>query len=141
MVYCAKKELERFKRRAIIAYPNEYMEVLLGHRSGHDYYIHSFFLVSQKANRTTVWSPSIELYEAEVAYAERKTGWEYLGSIHTHTDAGADVGFPSATDNDGSIELDEEIFAIDFVARKNNRFSHTVNFWYPQEPIEEVHLF
>ena len=57
-------------------------------------------------------------------------------TIHPLTHCEAHL--PSAKDNDEAYVWEERVFALDHIRKKNGRFSHSIAFYKPQQPLEDV---
>lgn len=80
-----KKEEAKFRRRALLRYPFEYMEALWGKVRSDILYIHAFVKVDHKPGKRTLQFQDFEIDEHEEDATE--AGLTYLGTIHTHPDA------------------------------------------------------
>ena len=88
-----------FRRRALPAFPHEYIEYLVGYETDAAYLVTAFVCVPHTATRTALYVDQKQVRDGRVL----------LGSIHTHPDAGS---HPSESDNHGARVDGERLFGL-----------------------------
>lgn len=130
-----KAHLRRFRLRATRAYPKEYIELLFGSKSGSRFIIQHLETLKHKATRSILEFDN-DHFEDVVAQTIAKTGLEFLGTIHTHTQG---LPEPSEMDNVWAIYCEEHVFAINMITKtKSGRPKHALSLWLPQKPLDVV---
>jgi proteasome lid subunit RPN8/RPN11 len=83
-IHVDRKAEREFRRRAVRAYPNEYMEGLWGYIRGSVIYVCAFVPMEHKGyyQHLTYKDEVLDDHEDEA----REHNLEYLGTIHTHPD-------------------------------------------------------
>ena len=142
VILCSERELRGYKRRAARAFPKEYLELMFGTVSGQNITIEKLVYVPQVATRLWVNWKSDDHYEDVIAATEAQHGFEFIGTIHSHTLNHDGAEKPSYADNDSAHAWDEQVFAIDLIAKaKSGKYRHDVHFYRTQKPLEEVGYF
>ena len=137
-IHIAPSVRRGFLRRAWKAYPNEYMEVLLGERDKKHVYVHLSVHASQKA--TPGWVQFTDDVEIEELHKEAKDkGLIVVGSWHTHPlskkegDLREVCAHLSFADHDEGARMKELVSPVSvlWVNQEGKRVSRTT-WWVPQ---------
>lgn len=141
IVVCNKEQLSLWKNKASKLYPKEFIAILLGTIAPGTVSIEKIIPFPNQRN-TKCWVTVLdEDYEDFIAVCESKLQLDYIGSIHSHTQKHSEWHVPSTTDNEGCAYYEEIIFGIDLITKsKKGRYTHQINFWKPQMPLENVHI-
>jgi hypothetical protein len=137
MILYSRLEFARYKRRAIQHYPVEYAEMCFGTVTGNGLCIERLVAAPQYGNKYYCnWRTD---QEAEDVIAEiEASGLEYIGSIHSHTMTHREAHVPSALDNKTAYLWEERVFVLDHILKHKGRFKHSIAFYEPQTPLEDV---
>jgi len=138
VVLYSRRELAKYKRRAQVKYPVEYIGLLFGTVTAAQVTIEKFVTVPQRGTRYYVNWLDVEGAQNIIAETEASSGLEFICTIHSHTLTHCEAHVPSAKDNDEAYVWEERVFALDHIRKKNGRFSHSIAFYKPQQPLEDV---
>lgn len=143
-----RKQLQRFRARALKTYPQEYIEVVLGENRGDHLVIKKFVQIAHKATKTdqlcsvcgqATDQRSLDYTEDEMETCKRMArdeGLQILGSIHSHPDQQADT-YPSDTDN-ASCTTYDLLLGIMAIWKAGKRKRSSVKWWLPQQSVQDI---
>lgn len=130
-VLISRSLLASFRRAALSAYPNEFMQTLWGTVRGDTVTVEALRDVAHTATPETVGA---EIHDQFAA----KEKLQYLGTLHDHpepTDA-----TPSQADWDDAFNTGEIVFGVMAVWKgENEKFRTAVEFWETRPRIAVVH--
>jgi proteasome lid subunit RPN8/RPN11 len=120
-----KKVLAAFKRRALKAFPNEYIETIWGYIRGSTAYIVVFHAMEHEGKKDRILvEDGYEHSEDEVFHDKL----QLLGTIHTHPGTDS-IPFPSETDWDTHQDEQEHLMGILAINKRGQRRFTSVNFF------------
>jgi proteasome lid subunit RPN8/RPN11 len=120
-----KKVLASFRRRALKAYPNEYIETIWGKLKGNTAYVFVFHAMEHEATPVAIKLDSEHEHHEEESMSSTM---ELLGTIHTHPGKDS-IPFPSETDIQTHLSEAEPIMGIMAINKRGKRRFTSVNFF------------
>ena len=132
-IIVSKQLIAQFRKKALVAYPKEYMATVWGRRDAPDV----FMITSIKDVAHTATGDSAKAkYDSCVMPDGSRETW--LGTIHTHPDS--TDATPSQTDWDNSLVCGELLFGVMKVGKKpNGRLYTELRWWEPRAAITMIH--
>lgn len=127
-----RSDVERFKRRARAAAPNEYVELIFGTVSDSTVKATRFERIKHRATKRQI-SYEIEDFDRVVSEQVDDEGLIYIGTVHSHPNGCPE---PSYTDNDNARIENELVFGIYGLPNEGKR--GVMKWWLTQNEVKPV---
>jgi proteasome lid subunit RPN8/RPN11 len=132
-----KKEEAKFRRRAIRALPNEYLETMYGFIKDDEVYICAFMEFEHESSPVDISYDDDDLVRDQ--NHAQANGLTMLGTIHTHPDR--EDALYSESDARSCWETKQEIvFGICAISNKGKRRKCHVAYWPGVEPLPVTYV-
>jgi proteasome lid subunit RPN8/RPN11 len=130
-----KEQENNFRRRALRAMPDEYIETLYGYVDGSTAYICAFVDCEHEGTPAQVTYDDDELDSHE--HHARKNGLELLGTIHSHPDR-EDPLYSHADARDCFDKKKESLFGICAISITGKRRKCNIAYWPAVQPLPVI---
>jgi proteasome lid subunit RPN8/RPN11 len=131
-IIVSKQAITAFRREAIKAHPNEFLQTLWGRIQGDTVLVHAIRPVEHRAT-----AGSIDLTLQDTMAPAQGTD-QFIGTIHSHPDT--KDATPSQTEWEDAFSTGEHVFGVMRVMQKpNGKFETELEWWEPRASIQMIY--